>query len=235
MGIGMVLGGALQGLGNGMAEQARSDIEQRRQMALENLRQSNDLAKIDKQGEINRQNTTLEYQQRDLNDARSTARNTQSRMAVDNNQAGHQRADRQQQFTQQLQLKQIDFKNDTAKLRLQSALGMDAARFQQGLEANEFADIQEGSDGQLYRVSKGGGVTALGISAPPKATSGGGTIAEMRNRGGSTAPQAATAKPTQTSGKTFTMEDVYATGVKYKMSNEAVIAQMQGLGYTLVK
>lgn len=55
-GLGFVLGGALQGFGQGLAAQGQQQWQERREIALEKLRSQNRTAEMQEQGRINDQN-----------------------------------------------------------------------------------------------------------------------------------------------------------------------------------
>ena len=92
MGLGtmMIAAGALQGVGGAMAQQGMLDAQQRREIALENLRTQNKMSE-----QVN------QYDLMDRNDSRDTARTTNANIARDQAQAGIQSEQQDKTFKQQ--------------------------------------------------------------------------------------------------------------------------------------
>ncbi|SKB32271.1 hypothetical protein [Sphingopyxis flava] len=188
--LGYIVGGALQGIGSGMAQQAQSDAEERRQMALENLRQQNAQSNMRLQAELNDTNAAKSDARGDYYDARKTERGASVDAQSDARKFGYQ-----------VQLKKMDFANDIERTRLESALaqGRDAATLQlrAQIERGEIRQIVESGDGQYYAIRGDGSQIATGVKVPPKAMEDGtGSIANARAaRGGGGIGSAAATAP----------------------------------------
>src|SRR3546814_8299672 len=132
---GYIIGGALQGIGGAMAQQAQMDAEQRRQFALENLRQQNSQSNMRLQADLNDANAARSDARGDFYDARKTSRSADVDAASDARQFGYQ-----------VELKKMDFANDMERTRLESALaqGRDAATMQlrSQIESGEIKQIR---------------------------------------------------------------------------------------------
>lgn len=169
MSFGNILGGALQGIGAGITaigqQQAKAredDVLMRRQMALENLRAQNDrdlqvtktadAATAAQTAHTNRmEESRVEYDYRDRNDARSTARNTSSKITVDKAQTANQVA-----------LKKLESSLNMSEAQQKAALDLSNDLTKAGVEVG---DYKIGTDGTLYALSKTGHI--LGKSPRP--------------------------------------------------------------------
>jgi len=203
--LGYIVGGALQGIGGAMGQQAQADADQRRQIALENLRQQNQQANMRMQADLNDQNASKSDARADYYGARKTARDATVEEVSDKRKFGYQ-----------VELKKMDFANDEQKARLESTLaqGRDAATLQlrAQIESGEIKQIVESGDGQYYAIRGDGSQVATGVKVPPKVLqsgSGSGSIVDAyRNRGGgagigsgATAPAPATPAPAKPAAK----------------------------------
>lgn len=179
--LGYIVGGALQGIGGAMGQQAQADADQRRQIALENLRQQNQQTNMRTQADLNDQNAAKSDARADYYGARKTARDATVDEASDKRKFGYQ-----------VELKKMEFANDEQKARLESTLaqGRDAATLQlrAQIESGEIRQIVESGDGQYYAIRGDGSRVATGVKVPPKAMesgSGGGSIVDAyRSRAG---------------------------------------------------
>lgn len=241
MGIGtlMVLGGALSGAGGGMARQAEMDrqhaqamekisVEQKFQETLENLRSKNSRAAQAEQ-----------YNYIDRNNARQTQRETTQSITVANNN-----------FSQQVKLKEIDFANDVAMTKLQGSIQRSnsaaAAQLQNELDKGDISQIFEGGDGFYYKAYKDGRIESTQVAIPPPDTksSEGGSIAKIRAERGGSEPTPAPKKPQGSEpskaapkpapkGNTYTQADAAATAKKHGVSVDEVHRRMRAAGYKL--
>lgn len=210
MGIGAVLGGALQGFGNGIAETGRLAEAERREIALENLRNSNDMTKMGAQYDYADRNASRSDARGDLLDARKTQRQTGSQITVD-------KARTENDAT----LIGIRQKNDEAMARLQSSLKMtesqtDFAR-RAALEAEQagtyIKDYQVNEAGEIVGLTATGKVIKTGEKALPKPASGGegiGAVAAARaaSARGGTASEPAPSKAPTAQKKTVTAAQI---------------------------
>lgn len=168
-GLGHVLGGALQGIGQGMAMQAKEDMESRRSLALENLRSQNQRAE-----------TTLTADLNDRNAARNTARQTSSTIAV-NKEQGKITAGRDATL-HGYQVDEIKLRGAIDKqLKSQdAATAAEAARLKSEIDGGQVKDITAGGDGFYYKTYLNGKTERTNIPVAPKdlvgSSSGGGDI-----------------------------------------------------------
>ncbi|QUT04067.1 hypothetical protein KFK14_13010 [Sphingobium phenoxybenzoativorans] len=162
-GLGYIVGGALQGLGSGLAKQAELDITSRRDAALEALRTQN-----------RRDEATLTADLTDRNNARSTQRDTDKQIAIGKAATDNQIIVDDHKTTNDIKLKKIDFNNSQSMARLNSALSQqnDAASqmLRRKLESGEIAQTFEADDGQIWGLSKTGERKPTGVYFNPKPT-----------------------------------------------------------------
>lgn len=151
-GLGSILGGALSGFGAGMAKQGEMDFEQRRQMALENMRQQNQQANIRAQGEEQRTTQEAGAKLDDWRDARSNERRTKSTIAINEVQAANERA--LAAFRSSLEIDQYQSKAATDLANELAAAGKTVGKY------------EVANDGSIWAYSKTG--TVLGKSKPGK-------------------------------------------------------------------
>lgn len=248
MGLGgFVLGGALQGIGAGLigmgqqqAATAASAAAERRDIALENLRNELATKRDVKQGEIQRQTAThasglrrqemaLDYGFKDVNDARANNRTTKS----------------------QVTLKSIDASNAQNLARLNASLARqnDAASTQlrAAIENGQIKDTFEGLDGNIYAVFFDGRTKNTGVKYAPKtADAGTGAISSaVAARGGAAAPgagiqqaappqqPAASPAPSQVQTKVYTQADAVFTAKQHGIPVSEVHKRMRASGYKL--
>lgn len=243
MGLGRVIGGALQGYGRGTAMVAEQDMrneasemEHRRQLALENLR-----AGIDKDARVH----TAELN--DLNDARATARDTDASIVRHKVEATTQaeRDERLHEYDQEAAriASQLRMSEDAARQRLGSQIEKD-------LRNGEAIGMEiDGTTGEKVVVYKDGRTVRTGIQATereltPSSYGGGGTPSALDQARGLGTPAAKpapapapTTKPnTQQSGtgtKTYTMAEAEATAKMHKVTLDEVHRRMRAAGYKL--
>lgn len=183
-GLGYFIGGALSGIGQGIARQGEMDAEQRRQTALENLRQQNSIALEDRrsanqrqeiavQGEEQRKSQESSARWQDWGDARSNDRRTSSTIKIDKVRNALDIA----KVQVQARLEEAQRNNDTQRqIQLQGALRQ--------MENGDIKDVVASGDGRYYGVTKGGQKIDLGITAPDKqlfsgGAGAGGLLAEL--------------------------------------------------------
>lgn len=169
-GLGSVLGGALSGVGAGIAKQGEMDFIQRRDTALENLRNQNQQESM--RVKANEQRTT-QREQADLSDrnsAREEARRTSSTMIIDKNRS------------------QLDTDSRERLARLESQLRINqtaqTAQIEAQIRSGEITDTLQDSEGNWYAIYKDGKPKPLNIKGAPKAAAGGGSILDRAASGG---------------------------------------------------
>lgn len=155
-GLGMVLGGALSGFGAGIAKQGEMDYEQRRQLALENVRAKREQSNIRTQGE--------------------EQRTSQDNAALNNNWLNSEQKERDVNGT--IVVNKANTANEIALAKFKSTLKMDEDQAAAALdiknkleEASQTAsEYRVAEDGSIVAFSKTGGVLARsrpGIFTPP--------------------------------------------------------------------
>lgn len=249
--MGYILGGAMQGIGGAMQQQAQADADERRQLALENLRQQNQQANLRTQATLNDENAAKSDARGDFYDARKTARGATVDQASD-----------ARKFDYQKQLKQMDFANDIQRTQLESVLaqGRDAAtlNLRAQIESGQITQIVESGDGQYYGIRGDGSQVATGVRVPPKAletkADGSGSILDRARGGagiGSAAgqpakpaaaepPPAAPAKPKQAVVKpgskgSITMAQVDELAKAQGISRAEALRFAEGQGFAVQK
>jgi hypothetical protein len=257
MAIGHIVGGALQGLGAGMAAKGQMDAEERRQFALERVRQQNamEMANVGKENQkeligvqtnANMDLDTHQAKNDDWRDARSTQRQMASTITVNNNQAQNQSKLQKEGFGQQLTLKSVDFANEKEMTRFRAGLDMQGvqqrAQIEQQMRSGEISDVKEGEDGTYYAIRRDGSVSSLGFRSVTQASPFGDRISSA----GGTPPPAPAPAPArqpaaqpkaqqaQTQGKTYTKAEAAATAKNRGMTEEQVHRIMRENGYKLV-
>lgn len=189
-GLGMVLGGALQGVGQGMAMQAKDDLETRRSTALENLRNQNESA-----GRIQ----TADLQ--DRNDARKTARTTDSTIVVNRTQAETQaQRDARLQGYEQSNIR-LRGAIDSAQASNSAAASAEAAKVEREWKSGQVTDIKAGADGFYYKITAAGVEVKTNIPVAPKDMVGSGGLGLEGLGGPPRAPAAPAAKPAAQAAK----------------------------------
>lgn len=196
-GLGYIVGGALQGLGSGLAKQGEMDAAARREAALEALRARN-----------RRDEMVADADLRDRNDARSTQRDTSKQIVVGKANTQNTIVVDDARTKNDIKLKAIDLGNSTALARLNSALDIkrDAAsqQLRQQLEAGEITQTFEADDGQIWGLNRGGQRVATGVYFAPKTMKdgeeAGGTIGAARAAAGAATPPAAPSPRTKPVG-----------------------------------
>lgn len=170
-GLGMILGGVLEGVGKGLATQGAMEYEARKKQALEQLRAQNDRANADYEHDLKtelegtkHQNTLAEqlnqYDLMDRNADRNTQRSTNAHITKTKAESDVQEA------------------RERRLAEFNSNLRMKEAAQKAGIEASQVADVvTDGETGAVSIVTKGGESRILpNIIARPKpgATAGGG-------------------------------------------------------------
>jgi hypothetical protein len=172
MGIGtrMAVAGALQGIGGAIVQQGLLADQERRALALEKLKQENQAAQ-----------TRTQYDLMDRNNANQTKRETDAGIIRDRNQGNIQAETDKRRFKQDLTLKTIDFNNDIEKSRFTAKSQIAMKALEQSLANGEVVETLEGNDGYVYARSRDGTTKRTDVQFAPKESSGGGTLAEVRN------------------------------------------------------
>lgn len=178
-GLGFIIGGALAGYGQGLAEQGKMDFEQRRNMALESLRNQNQQDNIRLQADQQRQTQQEAAKLDDWKDSRSNDRRTTSTMKIDTNRNALETAQRER------------------LARLESTLKSDAtaesARIEAKIRSGEIIDTIQDSSGNYYAIYRNGEQKPLNIKgALPASVAGGGSILERASGGANPGTQPAT-------------------------------------------
>lgn len=231
MGIGAVIGGALQGFGAGVAQQGAIDAKARFDAALESTRTQNKRAEMTMQADL-----------QDRNDARSVSRGTDAKLVVEGVKAKNDAAADDRKFSQQVKLKAIDLSNDMAKARLQDALSRASDATKRAMESGDITDVKQGDDGQYYGITRTGETKALGVYAAEKESDEaiGGIGSGPRNAAAQApapAPKSRASigsKPTgQAGGKVYTLQEAQQTAKNRNIPIEAVHRAMRAAGYKL--
>lgn len=205
MGIGRILGGALTGLGAGMVQSAVMADEERRQMALEKLRQENRMTEMNTQADLQDRNASRSDGRGDFYDARKTGRI-----------ATVEAAQSDKKFQQTLTLTQIEQGNRESLAKLQSSLNLTEIQQRGAVEAANEAKAQgsyvkewvTNSEGMLVGITATGKQVSTNVKPQPKAAEDGSSI--LAQAGGRTpAPTAALPAP-----KTPAPAQAKATGPK---------------------
>lgn len=230
---GFVWGGLAQGIGQGIAKQGEMAAEERRQMALESLRQSNDMERINTQADL-----------QDRNDARSTQRGLSADISRAGAQGEIQATRDEKQFGYDLKILNVKDDQEKANMRLKSALdlGNDQAvlELRQKLDNGTVRQLTEGGDGNYYASYGDGRMVNTGVPVPVKTSNDSGSVLDQARaaRGGTPAPAASAPASTQPSRsvsaqKTYTLQDAQATAKKHGVTVEEVNRRMRAQGYKL--
>lgn len=170
MGLGtmMIAAGALQGVGGAMAQQGMLDAQQRREIALENLRTQNKMSEH-----------TNQYNLMDRNNSRQTIRETNNATAIAGVQATLTNESNAQNFKNNIKSKEVDFNYKKKLAQFESDLNATKeerlARLKNELASGEVVDVFAGGDGIFYKRTRDGLITSTGIAAPAKETEGRGS------------------------------------------------------------
>lgn len=175
MGIGAIVGGALKGYGDGMAEMARSREEERRETALINLRSQRQQEQTQVTADLQDRNAARSDQRGDFYNARQTERTTSAQITVDGARTKND-----------MTLEQMRQKNTEALARLQSSLRMNEAQKESAIRMQEEAikantyiqDFQTDDQGNLVGIFATGKTMRLDVRPMPKPVAGakGGTL-----------------------------------------------------------
>lgn len=177
-GLGTVLGGALSGFGAGIAKQGELDWQQRRDMALEGLRNQNQQDNMRLQASEQRTTQREQADLNDRNDARKTARDTSSTITIDKNRS------------------QLDTASRERLAKLESALRSqqtaESARIEAQIRSGEIIDTLQDADGNYYALYRNGQQKPLNIKGAPKAPPSGAGSNILDRAGGAPGSQPAT-------------------------------------------
>lgn len=244
-GLGYMLGGALAGYGQGMAEVAKSAEEERKQIALENLRQQNQKAMQQSQ-----------YDLADRNNKRAAGYEADKTLEINEQQAGIQADRDRRQHGYDVKMQDIRGNQAESQARLQASLNAaadkDRLAFQAKLDSGQVQSVQESPDGYAI-IYRDGRVEKTNIKPMPASTGtglgGGGTLVEqLQASGGTAAPAAKPAAapppapprqargqaPARPTGKTYTRAQAEAEAKRRGMSLAELNRAMKAAGYTMV-
>lgn len=176
MGIGAIIGGALKGYGDGMAEVARSKEEERRLSALENLRTKNDQQTLGIQADYQDRNASRSDQRGDMYDARKVDRTTSAQITIDGARTKND-----------MTLEQLRQRNNEAMARLQSGLNINEAQKasalrmnEEAIKANTYIDrFETDNEGNLVGITATGKTIRPGVKPMQEAPKGDGSIASI--------------------------------------------------------
>lgn len=221
MGIGRILGGALTGYGAGLVQSSVMADEERRQVALEKLRQENRTAEIETMANFNNRNAALSDARGDTNDARKTARQTDAEIKVGG-----------AKFQQTLTLAEVEAANRKDLAKFQSSLNMNEAQAKAALDLNtlatqsrrEVGDRVIAADGSMVQYAKDGsliGRSAPGVFSPPS-SGGGGAAPTLLQQSGGSAPKPAAKPAAQPVAKAPAVKKPPATTIKFDKNGNIV-------------
>lgn len=237
MGIGMIVGGALKGYGDGMAEMARSKEEERRERALISFRSERQKEQTQQQADLQDRNSGRQAVYDDWGNARSDERKGLIQEQTDN-----------RRFQQGVQSAQIQLQNEKSLAYYKSKLNMTEAQqasalrmAEEAAKANTYIDRYETDDqGNLVGITVTGKTMRTGVRPMPDAPKGGESAMDRaRNKAqgaSATPPSSAPAKNvTQTQGgRTYTREDLEFTAQQRGMSTAEIEKQLKAAGYKMV-
>ncbi|OHC95543.1 MAG: hypothetical protein A2792_03365 [Sphingomonadales bacterium RIFCSPHIGHO2_01_FULL_65_20] len=169
MGIGMIVGGALKGYGDGMAEMARSREEERRERALISFRSERQKEQTQQQADLQDRNASRSDSRGDFYDSRQVERRTTQQVVVDKARTAND-----------MTLEQMRQKNAEALARLNSSLNITEAQQASALRINEdavkantYIDRFETDDqGNLVGITATGKTIRPGVRPMPDAPKG---------------------------------------------------------------
>lgn len=195
MGIGAIVGGALKGYGDGMAEMARSREEERRLSALENLRTRNDQTNLQIKADLEDRNASRSDRRGDFYNARQTERTTSAQITVDGARTEND-----------IKLENLRTQNAATLARVNSQLNLTEAQFQSGLRIAEeeaaagrtISTWETDANGELVGIRPNGSKVYPGVKPLPPEPKGGDSIASIvaaRNASGGTPAPAPAKQP----------------------------------------
>lgn len=149
-GMGYILGGALTGLGRGVAMVGEADMESAKAAAIEELRTRNRRAEIGMQAEANDHNDATRQARGDFYDSRKSARAHGEKLA----EIG---AQEKREITVAEAKAQLDLSNDKA-----------LEKFKKDIDSGEVKESIEGDDGNVYLVYKSGRIANTNVKFRPK-------------------------------------------------------------------
>lgn len=228
-GLGFILGGAMQGLGAGMAQAQGIKDQERRDAALAKLRRDENSAQAYETADLN-----------DRNDARKGERDLSSKLTIlgKTQEAEAKAATAAAAFKQQENENQRDF--EIRKIRVTNALEtdkelkvLDAKNRAEGLQP--FDVVTDGETGAVSVIYKNGkGEIVNGVIARPKPGSSSDS-SEPVSVGAATRGGGQSAKPSAAAqnAKTITSAQIAETAKQTGMSEQQVRADAQRRGYTV--
>lgn len=158
MSFGAVLGGALQGLGTGIARQGESDAASRREIALENLRAQRQRDQTTLAADLQDRNAGNQAVREDWKDSRGTARDTTKAVTVEGVKFKYDQAIEGQRQAGARSLEQLRQAGDITKTEYDARLKEEA-----DIRASnrEIKDIVTLPNGQLMGITASGETRAI--------------------------------------------------------------------------
>ena len=169
-GLGFAIGGALQGLGAGLAQQGASDAAARREMALEAARSANKRMEQQSAYDLGEQSAD-----KALERSKQLATHTSGlRVGEGGIAAENQIKIDTAKTVNDLKLKTLDFKNQQTLERLKGAITREnsaaAAKLQQELNAGDIQRTFEAANGEVWTMRVDGRIQSTGVFMAPKAS-----------------------------------------------------------------
>lgn len=241
-----VLGGALQGFGQGLVQQAQFDWQERRELAMQKLRGEQDAAsdqrKLENAKELAKTNSDLRKDE--LTHGAAVEVETEARKLPTYEKKAKIDAD------SKIRVIGEESKQRQILARIQGDQDRLTAKARDALDNDDYAGMFAGDDGNWRIITKDAKVVDTGVKATTKELRGsqssttGSLIEEVRAaRGGNSSPAPATtrtegtAPPRRRDGmdnsKTYTMADVRATARSSGKSEEEVKRAFTAAGYKL--
>lgn len=229
MGFGAIIGGALTGLGKGIAEQGAENARARSAMALEELRAKRDSEKLVQTADLQDRNATRSDARTDYYEARKTERDTGSKLKVgitlENARAANDRAMESMKQNFQSNQSAIEFGRKTAE---------------EARRAGELIDRYEtAEDGSLIGITQTGKIYRSSVKLAPRNQYSpgaenpdeGGTLAGARERreGGGIGSAAAAPPPRTTATQQVKPKPQVQTQPTYSAAEAAATAKARGI------
>lgn len=236
MGLGRIIGGALQGAGAGIAEVGRSAEEERRSIALEKLRQSNAIELDDNRSSNSMAEATHSGVIDDTLNKNQTARQTDAATILESHKSNLNRVEANEERDWRGTQADKDRAHDSTMARLSSALRQSENAASQRLGAEIDKDLAAGTldnvitdeNGYLVKMYRDGRSVPTNIRPEPSGSSSGGGSALEQARGlgggGASAP---------TPARAMSQADIAVTAREHGMSEAEAKRQLEALGYTL--
>jgi hypothetical protein len=201
-GLGHILGGMISGYGAGMAESARTSLEQRHQMAMEELRSRNTQAETTQRADLD-----------DRNDSRSTTRRTNATLVVNRQQGDIQGETDARRRTYDVEDREDGQAHDRSKWQFDRVTSVSlenvraaneraAAQLEAQLNSGEVHSLETSADGQVVAIMRDGSRRNTGVIAQQQAA-GGGTALQSLGGGPPATSNAPAAQPARAADYVF--------------------------------